>query len=201
MSARLVLYLASSSPRRRELLAQLGLYPETVTIEIDESLRQGESAHVHAERLALAKAGAGFQALGKDNALVLGADTVVSVGEVLLGKPRDRGEALRMLGLLSGRQHEVITSVALSDAHAETVVTSVTTVTMRKIARQEMLDYWDTGEPCDKAGGYGIQGLGAMFVSAVNGSYSGVVGLPLFETAQLLLARGVTILNKRVASQ
>lgn len=181
------LYLASSSPRRRELLTQIGLPFHIVPASIDETPEAGESAHAYVERLARSKALAGLNFLAqRADVCVLGADTAVVRDGRILGKPVDRDDALSMLQALSGREHEVLTAVAVADRdRCEARVVS-SRVTFREISAEEAERYWETGEPQDKAGGYAIQGLAAIFVSRVEGSYSAVVGLPLCETAALL---------------
>jgi septum formation protein len=189
-----VVYLASSSPRRRELLAQIGLGFRVLQVDIDETPRPGESPQAYVRRLALAKARAGRDAVERREVRpVLGADTSVIVDGVMLGKPRDRAHGIEMLLRLSGRSHEVLTAVALAGMR-EAVRLSTSRVTFRTLGRAECEAYWDTGEPRDKAGGYAIQGHAAAFVSRLEGSYSGVVGLPLYETAQLLKEFGINIM-------
>ncbi len=181
------LYLASGSPRRRELLTQIGVPFLTQIAPIDENALPGESPLAYVERLALAKGHAGLAALANaDGAVVLGADTAVVLDGRILGKPRDRADALATLQALSGRSHQVLTAVALvsHERQASQVVTSL--VTFRSLTQAEIEAYWASGEPQDKAGSYGIQGLAAVFVSQLQGSYSAVVGLPLCETAALL---------------
>ena len=184
------LYLASGSPRRRELLTQIGVPFKTVSAAIDETPLANESPVAYVERLALEKARAGHRQLltsPPDGAFcVLGADTAVVLDERILGKPVDEADALAMLMALSGREHEVLTAIAIIDAgRSETrVVRSL--VRFRNISKQEASLYWASGEPRDKAGGYAIQGLAAVFVAGLNGSYSAVVGLPVSETAELL---------------
>lgn len=181
------LYLASASPRRRELLAQIGVSFVTRVQPIDETPLPAEAPAAYVERLALAKAQAVFTTLDdRHDAVVLGSDTAVVLDGRILGKPVDREDALATLAALSGREHQVLTAVALvSDSRAEArVVTS--TVRFKPLDRTQLEAYWATGEPRDKAGSYGIQGLAAVFVSQMQGSYSAVVGLPLCETAELL---------------
>jgi len=184
-----VLCLASASPRRRELLSQIGV-PHIVTgANIDETLRQDERARDYVLRLAREKAVSvrrGGQALP-----VLAADTTVVLDGLVFGKPYDRADAVRMLGRLSGRDHEVLTAVALADARGVQVRLSSSTVRFRALSTEECAAYWETGEPRDKAGGYAIQGFAAVFVESLNGSYSGVMGLPLFETGELLRDAGI----------
>ena len=179
------LYLASASPRRRELLAQIGVPFTTIHAAIDETPLSGEDVSAYAVRLARAKAAAGFAQLSGPG-VVLGADTVVSASGRILGKPRDREHALAMLVELSDSHHQVFTAVAVTDGQRCLDVCVGTDVYLRSIGTEEAERYWATGEPLDKAGGYAIQGLGAVFVRMLEGSYSTVVGLPLFETAQLL---------------
>ncbi|MFP6862853.1 Maf family protein [Pseudomonas sp.] len=181
------LYLASGSPRRRELLTQIAVPFLTQIAPIDENALPGESPIAYVERLARAKAQAGLAALAETaDVVVLGADTSVVLDGRILGKPADRDDALATLSALSGRTHQVLTAVALvSRERLESrVVTSQ--VTFRPLSQAEIEAYWASGEPQDKAGCYGIQGLAAVFVSQLHGSYSAVVGLPLCETAALL---------------
>lgn len=190
----ILLYLASSSPRRRELLAQIGVAFERLSVEVDETPWPGEPAADFVRRVALDKARAGAAALGaRPPRPVLGSDTAVVVDGEILGKPRDRDHALAMLRRLAGRSHQVMTGVALVGAEAEEALVSTSTVRFRAIEPGEAAHYWDTGEPADKAGGYAIQGYGAVFVAGLEGSYSGVMGLPLYETAQLLQRLGLSI--------
>ncbi|WP_347507411.1 Maf family protein [Pseudomonas anguilliseptica] len=181
------LYLASGSPRRRELLTQVAVPFLTQIALVDENALPDESPIAYVERLARAKAQAGLAALSDTaDAVVLGADTAVVLDGRILGKPVDRDDALATLNALSGRSHQVLTAVALvSRERLESrVVTSQ--VTFRALTQVEVEAYWASGEPQDKAGCYGIQGLAAVFVSQLQGSYSAVVGLPLCETAALL---------------
>lgn len=189
------LYLASASPRRRELLAQIGLAFELLPQAVDESLRPGEAASSYVRRVALEKAESGWYDKRRQLDLpVLAADTSVVCDGDVLGKPGSAAEAHAMLSLLSGRTHEVMTAVAVMH-HGRTEVQLVSTaVSFRALAAAEIAAYWRSGEPFDKAGAYGIQGLAALFVAGINGSYSNVVGLPLFETALLLEQFGITSL-------
>lgn len=182
-------YLASQSPRRRELLAQIGVGYRLLPVEVDEARRPGEAPDAYVERLARDKAAAGRAAVqrqGLPPLPVLGADTAVVVDRDILGKPADRAEARAMLRRLSGRSHRVLTGVGLCTGAALHTRISATEVWFRPLDDAEIDRYWDSGEPRDKAGAYGIQGLAAVFVERIDGSYSGVVGLPLFETAALL---------------
>jgi septum formation protein len=184
-----VLCLASVSPRRRELLSQIGVPHVAVGADIDEAFVLGETPRDYVTRLARQKALA-IRRSGQQLP-VLAADTTVVVDGKVFGKPRDQVEAVDMLGELSGREHEVLTAVALADSRGVAERLSSSSVRFRKISREECQAYWQTGEPRDKAGGYAIQGLGAVFIESLRGSYSGVMGLPLFETGELLRAAGI----------
>ena len=189
-----LLYLASLSPRRHELLLQIGVHHEVIGVDVDEAFRHGETPSQYVLRLAREKAERGRRsdAVVRDPLPVIGADTAVVVDGKVLGKPSDREEFGEMMSRLSGRTHRVLTGVALSSSGTSTRL-SESLVTFRKLDDEDVLRYWLTGEPADKAGGYGIQGVGAVFVERLEGSYSGVVGLPLFETAELLREAGMTI--------
>ena len=188
------IYLASQSPRRRELLDQIGVGYEVLLVEVDEQVKDNESAQDYVCRIALDKARAGWKLLAKDRRRpVLGADTAVVTGSGILGKPQDREHATRMLQQLSGRTHTVLTAVALVGA-TETVQLRTSYVTFRTVTTAECEAYWNSGEPVDKAGGYAIQGRAAIFISRIEGSYSGIMGLPLFETAELLQEAGIKVL-------
>ena len=194
------LVLASGSPRRLQLLASLGLECEVSPVDIDETPRPGEAPADYARRLAAEKAAVAVtrQAPGR---LVLAADTVVAIGEEILGKPADPADAARMLRRLSGRRHAVHTAVAASRDRATSVRLSSSEVTFRTLLSHEIDAYVATGEPLDKAGAYGIQGLAAIFVTRLSGSYSGVVGLPLCETAELLGGFGLDVLAQRAGER
>lgn len=188
------IYLASLSPRRQELLQQIGVRYELLPVNVDEAPIDDEYAEDYAQRLALAKAQAGWSSLVDRKRLpVLGADTVVVANGTIMGKPRDRQHSTAMLQALSGCTHEVLTAVALV-AERSLVRLNVSRVTFRTLSMPECEAYWNTGEPADKAGAYAIQGLGAAFIGRLEGSYSGVMGLPLFETAELLQEFGISIL-------
>ncbi|MGR6736749.1 Maf family protein [Pseudomonas chlororaphis] len=182
------LYLASGSPRRRELLTQIGVPFTAISADIDETPFPDESPVAYVERLARDKAAAGYALIADDPsaACVLGADTAVALDGRILGKPLDQADAQSMLMALSDREHEVLTAIAVLDGQRceSRVVRSL--VRFRAIGDDEAARYWASGEPRDKAGGYGIQGLAAIFVAGLNGSYSAVVGLPVCETAELL---------------
>ncbi len=188
-----ILVLASASPRRSELLNQIGIRFRQRAVAIDETPRQQESAYDYVRRVALEKARAVHLELGDDEVLVLGADTAVVVDERPLGKPADLAHAREMLRRLSGRMHRVFSAVALV-GEREAVRVSESLVWFRSLSDVEIDAYWQTGEPQDKAGGYAIQGLAAVFVERLEGSYSGVMGLPLYETAQLLQEFGIQVL-------
>lgn len=184
------LYLASGSPRRRELLTQVGVPFTAISADIDETPLTDEAPLDYVERLARSKALAGReQLLAREPgapACVLGADTAVVLDGQILGKPQSEADALSMLQRLSGREHEVLTAIAVLDGQRLESRVVRSRVRFRSISDQEAAAYWASGEPRDKAGGYGIQGLGAVFVAGLNGSYSAVVGLPLCETCELL---------------
>ena len=185
-----VLCLASASPRRRDLLASIGVSVMVRPCDIDEMPLVGESPYAYVQRLAVAKAEA---AAPLTDLPTLGSDTAVVVDGRILGKPADFDEGADMLRLLSGRCHQVFTAVAVSGPEGMLSCCVVNQVTMREISADEIVAYWHTGEPADKAGGYAIQGLAAIFVKHLQGSHSAVVGLPLFETAHLLSRQGVPI--------
>jgi septum formation protein len=188
-AVRPVLCLASESPRRRELLLQIGVPHLTAAPDIDETALAGESAPAYVVRIACAKARV---VAGRVASLpVLAADTIVVLDGRICGKPSDEQQGIEMLGRLSGRTHEVLTAVALAHSgHLEHRL-STSAVRFRSLSPAERRAYWESGEPRDKAGGYAIQGRGAVFIEHLSGSYSGVMGLPLFETAQLLSAAAV----------
>ncbi|MFT5720731.1 MAG: septum formation protein [Motiliproteus sp.] len=186
-----VLILASASPRRRELLAQIGARFECRSADIDESVRAAEPPAAYVSRLALEKASA-VAALAPD-VWVLGSDTSVVCEQQILGKPAHKEEAVAMLLSLSGRRHQVLTAVALVRGEQQHSLLVITDVWFKTLSRTECEAYWDTGEPRDKAGSYAIQGFGAVFVERIEGSYSAVVGLPLQETSQLLQQLAVPI--------
>ncbi len=187
------LYLASASPRRSELLRQIGVRFTLVAVSVDERARARETPAALVRRLARTKAEAGVAALAADrHALVLGADTVVALDDRILGKPDDSAAAAQMLESLSGRCHEVHSAVAVAQRGTATeVAASLTRVRFRTLAADTLRRYCASGEALGKAGGYAIQGRAAVFVEHLEGSYSGVVGLPLAETAALLGRRGV----------
>lgn len=181
------LFLASNSPRRAELLTQIGVRFASVSVDVDESSRDTETPEQLVQRLALAKAQAGLAVRpAGHHEPVLGSDTLIVLDGVALGKPGDRAHAFQIWSSLSGRTHQVMTAVALVDDSRQEIALQTSQVTFRAITEREMQAYWDSGEPQDKAGGYAIQGLGAVFIEHLEGSFSGVMGLPLYETAALL---------------
>jgi septum formation protein len=182
------LHLASSSPRRRQILESMGLEFTAAGVDVDERRQPGESADIMVVRLAVEKA---FAVDPEPGAVVLAADTAVVLDGEVFGKPADEADALRMLTALSGRRHEVMTGVAVRSGSATASALSVTSVKFREIGPDEASDYWQSGEPRDKAGAYAIQGLAGEFVETITGSYTGVVGLPVLETAELLRAAGI----------
>lgn len=186
-----IIHLASGSPRRKALLAALGLGFTAARVDVDERRLPGEAPEAMVERLARAKAAAADVGPGT---VVIGADTAVVLGTKVFGKPVDREDCLEILAALSGRVHQVMTGVAVRSEGGIRSIVSTTDVTFREIGPDEALAYWQSGEPRDKAGAYAIQGRGGVFVAFVAGSYSGVVGLPVFETAALLQEAGLKVL-------
>jgi septum formation protein len=197
-------YLASQSPRRRELLRQIGVAHDVLLlrnqsergIDVDESPVSGELPASYVERICRAKAAAAAHVIELRRLLkhpLIAADTTVSLGDEILGKPADRAHASAMLGQLSGRSHEVHTAVAVQLGDRVELMVSRSTVKMRAITADEIRHYVQSGEPMDKAGAYGIQGRAAAFIEHLSGSYTGVMGLPLFETAELLARFGYKI--------
>ena len=201
------LVLASGSPRRKELLTQLGYEFSVLVTDIEEQQQPDEDAQAYVQRLSLDKAKAALNliaeqepnsystvslgsdntaSLGSDNIVVLGSDTVVVSQGQVLEKPSDLADCKRMLTQLSDQRHQVMTAVSAVSADKHKTEIVITDVWFKPLSEQEIEKYWQTGEPCDKAGSYGIQGLGGRFVTRIEGSYYAVVGLPLFETDQLL---------------
>lgn len=179
------IYLASASPRRSELLTLLQIPFERLVIDVEEQQRPGEAVNDYVCRLAKSKAQAGVLVAEKDYP-VLGADTIVVLNGKVLEKPNDRDDAARMLSLLSGNQHQVVTAIAFANQRHVMCYSVITDVVFRTLTRQDIACYIASGEPMDKAGSYGIQGFGGSFVRSINGSYHAVVGLPLVETRELL---------------
>jgi septum formation protein len=188
------LHLASASPRRRELLHALGLKFTAAAEDVDESRIAGEDPESMAVRLATKKAHAAAKNDRQDH-VILAADTVVTLGDAVFGKPESGDDAVMMLETLSGKGHSVLTGVAVLCQGVVRTAVSRTRVCFREISPDEAAHYWQSGEPCDKAGAYAIQGKGGIFVESISGSYSGVVGLPVFETARLLGEAGIFVLG------
>lgn len=191
------LFLASQSPRRRELLTQVGISFDVLSIDIDERVKKNEIAEDYVVRLASEKARAGWSVITKESKAVLGSDTAVVIEGQILGKPENAADAKKMLALLSGKTHQVMTAVALvsqdtnsSPAELSSII-NVSDVTFKVLSNTEIEQYVLTGECDDKAGSYAIQGLAAVFITHLSGSYSGVMGLPLFETVELLNKAGI----------
>ena len=183
--------LASASPRRKELLDQIKVSYRIYPVNLDETPFPNETPLDYVQRVAAEKSAACMAQL-KTETPVLAADTAVILGNVIMGKPKDQADALAMLSQLSGKTHQVYSAISLRGReHSQAV--SITEVTFRRLTEREMLDYWHSGEPVDKAGSYAIQGMGGLFVESIKGSFSGVVGLPLFETAELLSKQGIKL--------
>ncbi len=179
------LILASASPRRRELLHQLGITAQVWPADLDERPHPGEPCDAYVQRIAREKAAAVWQASG-GNLPVLAADTAVVRDGVIFGKPQHRTHAIDMLTALSGQEHQVFSAICLQTAEGQGQRLSISQVSFRPLTRDEIEAYWLSGEPADKAGAYAVQGRGAVFIRHLAGSYSGVMGLPLYETAELL---------------
>lgn len=195
MSAPFDIYLASASPRRQELLIQIGVRFELLKVTVPEVPTAGEKPRDFVQRVALEKARAGKQLLAADDAHpVLGADTAVVVDDCILGKPANKDDAIAMLTSLSGRKHQVMSAVALVAGY-EAIRTNISQVTFDSLSCEQINAYWNSGECQDKAGAYAIQGRAAMFIHDLQGSYSGVMGLPLYETAALLNEFGINSLR------
>ena len=197
MASPVQIYLASQSPRRRELLTQIGVNFRVLAPDVDEDTLPREAPGDYVQRIARIKAEVTWSRIVAQHRTprpILAADTAVILGRRILGKPADDTEARAMLQALSGRTHQVVTAVAVTYEKKIKLVTSATDVTFRRLAADEIACYVASGEPHDKAGGYGIQGLAATFIARIEGSYSGVMGLPLFETANLLKTFGIPVL-------
>jgi len=190
------LLLASSSPRRQALLNQIGVQFEVIENTYQECHQQGESASCYIKRNALAKANTAFSQLPdkQGSVVVLAADTVIAFDQHILEKPQNQVHADGMLFMLAGQTHQVLSAVAVVSGQKQKVVLQQNQVTMRKISAAERRAYWASGEPRDKAGGYAVQGLGAIFIAHLEGSYSGVMGLPIYETVELLAEFGIQTL-------
>lgn len=180
-------YLASTSPRRAELLAQLGIDFSVVNAPVEETALPHESASSFVRRMAIEKALDGFNKVSGAKVWVIGGDTLVKIGDKILGKPKSQVDAMRMWRLLSGHTHTVLSAVAVVYDGEIFCALNETNVTFRAVAEAEWQTYWQSGEPVDKAGAYAIQGLAARFIERIDGSYSAVMGLPLYELDQLLI--------------
>lgn len=187
-----MLYLASTSPRRKELLTQIGVSFQTLKIDVDETPLVDESPSSYVARLSLSKAQAGLVQCSQQD-MVIAADTTVVFNNMIIGKPSNEKDALDIWQSLSGQKHQVLTGVTVANQHTQKTIVVTTDVYFRQLTIEEMTAYWLTGEPKDKAGGYGIQGKGVLFVEKIEGSYSNVVGLPLTELALLLREFGLKI--------
>lgn len=181
-----MIHLASNSPRRKELLYQMGVLFDVIPQFAEEIHKENESPEHYVSRLALDKAIDGLSRQTDQSIPVLGSDTAVILNGTTLGKPEDKEQAINMLLSLSEQTHQVLTAVALVNKQKTEQILSKTEVTFSKLSRSMCEHYWQSGEPADKAGAYGIQGLGALFITNINGSYSGVMGLPIYETKLLL---------------
>ena len=191
ISSNSLIYLASASPRRSALLDQIGVPHRVQPVDVDETANGDEHPDQYVQRLAILKAETLWQKLAAaQRRPVLGADTAVVLDDEILGKPRDEKDCLRMLKLLSARTHQVFTAVALRASDGCQSRVNVSEVTFRTLADDEIQRYWRSGEPADKAGAYAVQGRAALFIEHIAGSYSGIMGLPLFETGELLAAVG-----------
>ena len=194
------LYLASASPRRRELLQQIGVRLRLLPVEVPEHPERDEAPGVFVKRVALAKARAGVATLQADDAhAVLGADTAVVVDGEIFGKPRDKAHGVQMLTRLAGKTHQVMSAVALMTQELKVVRLRITEVTFSDLSSEQIEAYWESGECHDKAGAYAIQGRAAVFIKDIKGSYSAVMGLPLYETAAILHQFGILPLEKLVS--
>lgn len=186
----MILVLASQSPRRAELLKQIGVPFSQYSVNIDETVLEHEDPETYVRRMAQEKSSAGYEKSGA-NKLVLGSDTIVVANNNILGKPTDKADSMRMLNMLSDNTHQVFTAVSLTSATQQKTIVVGTQVCFGPLSTQQINWYWQTGEPKDKAGSYGIQGLGGQFVKHIAGSYSAVVGLPLYQTRILLTEFGI----------
>jgi len=180
------IFLASKSPRRAEILTQMGISFDTICISVPETLAENELCDNYVFRLAQDKAQAGVDSRSEEDLLVIGADTVIFFNDQILEKPKNEQDAFNMLTSLSNNTHLVKTAVSVCNRNQCRTVVQTSRVTMANISSSEISDYWQTGEPCDKAGGYAVQGQGAVFIKHIEGSYSGIMGLPIYETARLL---------------
>lgn len=195
----LQLYLASRSPRRRTLIEQLGIRYKTLDVEIDEQPREGEDPAAYVARLAVEKAKVGWDQVSKEKIPVVGADTCIVLNQQIIGKVDSREQSRSLLEQFSANSHQVLTGIALVGEEIETinpalkqlVRVNTSRITFRTLTADECEHYWDTGEPMGKAGGYAIQGIAAAFIEKIEGSYSGVMGLPLCELSELMSEFGI----------
>ena len=202
MNATAQIILASASPRRRELLSQIGITTKVQAVDIDESKKKNETVLAYVERLAKEKAQRGFEVIKNPEKLpVLGSDTIVEIDGEILGKPENRQHAIEILNRLSGEKHKVHTAVAIVMDDKTFFKVSSTAVQFKTLQTKEIEQYVACGEADDKAGAYAIQGVAAQFVENINGSYSGVMGLPLFETVALLEQCGISPLDDKCCGQ
>ncbi|GAA5097951.1 Maf family protein [Wohlfahrtiimonas larvae] len=181
-----MILLASKSPRRQELLRQIGIDYQVINTDIDESVLPNENPHDYVARMAHSKAIAAKLLLGNAQHPILTADTSVIKNDVILGKPEDYTDFCKMMAMLSGSTHQVLSAIAIQYLDQVIVKTSVSSVTFSQLPKTFIEAYWATHEPCDKAGGYAIQGLMARYIQKIEGSYSGIMGLPLFELSEAL---------------
>lgn len=188
-------YLASKSPRRKEILDQMKLQFETLDVDVDEEVIDKEAPEEYVVRVAKEKALAGRKVAKNIDLPVIGSDTCIFFNGIIMGKPVDKAQGINFLSQLSAQQHEVITGVSICGEFKTESLVQRNRVTFRKLDIKEIESYWETGEPVDKAGAYAIQGLGAVFIQNIEGSYSGIMGLPIFETAQLLKKFGIDCLK------
>jgi septum formation protein len=195
------LILASASPRRAEILQQIGVDFQIAPADIDETPTRQELPVDYVQRMAQEKMQHVINSIAGSSTVVLGADTSVVLGCKIYGKPKNREDGMTMLADLSGKTHQVLTAIAMGNKQNCMLKLSITDVKFRDLEPKECLDYWNTGEPEDKSGGYAIQGLGAVFVETISGSFSGVVGLPIEQTAHLLKIFNVPIWNTMYKSK
>ena len=192
------IFLASKSLRRKQLLSQIQMPFELLDVNIDETILSGEKPEAYAKRMALWKALRGFSEVkhqGIEDAVVISADTSIAIDRQILGKPKDFEDFKAMMHLFSGKTHRVLTSIYLVSYIHKEFALSTSEVTFKELSEEEIKQYWQTQEPLGKAGGYAIQGIGAAFIEKINGSYSGIMGLPLFELTQALQAFNITLFN------
>ena len=191
------IYLASQSPRRKALLAQIGVNFKALHVDVDESVQLQESPENYVKRLAMEKAQNGYQQLTNNMLPVLAADTCIVFHDEIIGKPVNAADACAILARLSGQAHKVLTAVAVVDGDKIESKVQESKVSFRELSPAEIASYVNTGEPLDKAGAYAVQGLAAVFIESIAGSYSGIMGLPLFETSELLKKFGLNVILEK----